>query len=72
MSVEAHLDRTISEVIPDVSAEVESLLRRVMETGEPVLDGVVEAETPGSPHQKRIFQHSYHAIMSDEGIVMGV
>lgn len=41
LSVEAHLGRTISEVIPDVSAGVESLLRRVMETGEPVLDGVL-------------------------------
>ncbi len=72
LSVEAHLGRTISEVLPDVSAGVESLLRRVMETGEPVLEGVVEAGTPASPHQKRIFQHSYHAIMSDEGIVVGV
>ncbi len=72
LSVEAHLGRTISEVIPDVSAGVESLLRRVMETGEPVLDGVVEAGTQDSPHPKRIFQHSYHAIMYDEGIVVGV
>ena len=55
LSVEAHLGRTISEVIPDVAAGVTSILRRVMETGEPVLDGVVEAETPASPHQNRIF-----------------
>ncbi len=72
LSVEAHLGRTISAVIPDVSVGVESILRRVMKTGKPVLDGVVEAHTPASPHQKRIFQHSYHAIMSDEGIVEGV
>ncbi len=72
LSVEAHLGRTISEVIPEGSAGVESLLRRVMETGEPVLDGVVEACTPASPHQTRIFQHSYHALISDEGIVVGV
>ncbi len=72
LSVEAHLGQTISEVIPGVSAGVESLLRRVMETGEPVLDGVVEAETPASPDQKRTFQHSYHAVLSDEGIVVGV
>ena len=72
LSVEAHLGRTISEVLPEVSAEVESQLRGVMETGEPVLDGVVEAETPASPHQKRIFQHSYHPLMTDEGIVVGV
>ncbi len=72
LSVEAHLGRTISEVLPDVSAGVASLLRGVMETGEPVLDGVVEAETPSLPHQKRIFQHSFHPLMTDEGIVVGV
>lgn len=72
LSVKAHLGRTIGEVIPDISVEVESILRGVMETGEPVLDGIVEAETPASPHQKRIFQHSYHVVKSDEGIVVGV
>jgi PAS domain S-box-containing protein len=72
LSVQEHVGRTISEVIPDVSEGVESQLRRVMETGEPVLDGVVEAQTPASPHQKRTFQHSYHAVRSDDGIVVGV
>ncbi|MCH7869689.1 MAG: PAS domain S-box protein [Myxococcales bacterium] len=72
LSVEAHLGRRISDVIPDVSAGVESLLRRVMVTGEPVVDGAVEAETPAMPHQKRIFQHSYDAVISEEGIVVGV
>ena len=72
LSVAEHLGRTISELIPDVSAGVESQLRRVIETGESELEGVVEAETPASPHQKKTFQHSYHAVKSDEGIVVGV
>ena len=72
LTVEEHLGRTIDEVIPDVSAEIESILRRVMETGEPILNGVVEAETPALPNQKRVFEHSYHAVKSDEGITVGV
>ncbi len=71
LSVEEHLGRLIGEVIPDVSAQVELLLRHVIETGEPLIDGNVQAETAASPHQKRIFQHSYHPLRSDEGIVVG-
>ncbi|MEE9131355.1 MAG: PAS domain-containing protein [Phycisphaerales bacterium] len=72
LSVEAHLGRTISEVIPDVSAKVEPLLRGVMKTGKPVLDGVILAETQSSPNRKRLFQHSYHVVKANDGVVVGV
>ncbi|MEE9130385.1 MAG: PAS domain-containing protein [Phycisphaerales bacterium] len=72
LSVEAHLGRTISEVIPDVAARVEPLLRGVMKTGKPVIDGFVFAETAASPQKKRVFQHSYHVVRSGEGVVVGV
>lgn len=72
LSVKAHLGRTISEVIPDVSARVEPLLRDVLKTGKPVIDGFVRAETAASPQKKRVFQHSYHAVKSGDGVVIGV
>ena len=46
LPVEAHLGRTLREVLPDVAAGVEQQLRKVIETGEPLLDGRVDAETP--------------------------
>ena len=61
VSVEEHLGRKISEVLPDVAAGVESLLQRVIETGEPIVGGTVSAETPADPGNKRFFQHSYSA-----------
>ena len=72
LSVEAHLGRTISEVIPEVAARVEPQLRDVMETGKPVIDGLVRAETAASPQEKRVFQHSYHVVKSGDGVVVGV
>ncbi len=36
LPVEAHLGRTLREVLPDVAAGVEQQLRQVIETGEPL------------------------------------
>jgi len=70
--VEAHLGRTIREVLPDVAAGVEQQLRKVMETGEPLFDGTVEAETPAHPGVVRSFQHHYYPNRSEGGRIVGV
>jgi PAS domain S-box-containing protein len=72
LSVEEHLGRTISEVLPDVAAGVTPQFRSVIETGKPILDGTVEAATLADPGTKRHFEHTYHAIKSDNGDVIGV
>ncbi len=72
ISVEEHLGRSIREVIPDVAAGVEAQLRHVIETGEPIIEGEVDAETPAHPELIRSFQHYYYAIKSEAGTVLGV
>ncbi|MCH8154427.1 MAG: PAS domain S-box protein, partial [Proteobacteria bacterium] len=72
LSVEDHLGRTIGEVLPDVAAGVEAQFRRVLETGEPILEGTVEAETPARPGIRRTFQHNYYPLKSGDGPVVGV
>ena len=72
ISIEAHLGRTIREVIPDVAAGVEQQLRKVIETGEPILDGRVDAETPAHPRVVRNFQHHYYPNRSEDGKILGV
>ena len=70
--VEEHLGRTIGELLPDVAAGVESQLRRVIETGQPIVNGMVKAETRAYLAEKRHFLHNYYAIKSDDGTVTGV
>ncbi len=70
--VEAHLGRTLREVLPDVAAGIEHQLRKVIETGEPIIDGRVEAETPAHPEVVRTFQHHYYPNRSEGGRVVGV
>ena len=72
ISVEEHLGRKISEVLPDVAAGIETQLRLVLETGEPVVGGTVDAETPARPGVKRTFQHNYYPVKSDDGKIVEI
>jgi PAS domain S-box-containing protein len=71
-SAEEHLGRSIHEVIPDVAAGVEGQLHQVFETGEPIIGGTVDAETPAQPGRIRSFQHHYYAVKSEAGTVLSV
>ncbi len=70
--VQKQLGRTVHEVIPDVADGIEVQLRRVMETNTPIMEGTVEAETPGQPGVRRTFMHNYLPVTADSGQVIGV
>ena len=70
--VEEHLGRNIADVIPDVAIGVEQQLRHVLETGEPIVDGLVEATTPAHPATTRTYMHNYSPDRSANGDVVGV
>ena len=72
LPVDDHMGRRISEVLPDVAAGVESQLRQVLDTAEPIIGGMVDAETPAHPGLIRSFRHNYVAVKSDAGTVVGV
>ncbi len=72
ISVEAHHGKTIGEVIKDVAAGVVPQLRLVLQTGEPVIEGTVEAETPAHPGESRHYMHNYYPDKDQDGTVVGV
>ena len=72
LPVTEHLGRTIGEVLPDVAAKIEPLLRRVIETGTPVIEGSVEGETPRQPGAQRLFSHHFHPVFADDHTIKGV
>ena len=71
-SAEEHLGRTLHELIPDVAKGVEPLFRQVIETGEPIIGGLVVAETPAEPGIKRTFQHSFYPVRSGDEEIVGI
>jgi len=72
LEVEAHLGKTIYEVLKDVAVGVVPQLRHVLETGEPIIEGKVEAETPAHLGESRHYMHNYYPDKSEDGTVVGV
>ena len=72
LSAKAHLGKTIDEVLKDVAAGIVPQLRLVLQTGEPIIEGEVEAETPAHPGELRHYMHNYYPDKSKDGTVVGV
>ena len=70
---EEHIGKSVMEVLPEIAAAgVEKELRGVLETGDPVINGTVTAETLAHPGEKHTYLHDYHANRSDAGGNIGV
>lgn len=70
LPVEEHLGKTIRETLPDMADRAEPLLRRVLETGEPVLDFEGSSET--EPGVWRHWTSQYWPLKSADGRLFGI
>ncbi len=68
-TVAEHLGRTIQEVIPDIAPQIESIFRRVIDSGEPILDHEIHGSTAARPGEVRIFLGDHYPLSSDDGQV---
>lgn len=67
-----HIGRTPREIVPAVAEQAEALLRRVLDTGEPLLNVEVTGETSAQPGVQSIWNESWFPLRDDEGRVIGV
>ncbi len=72
LPVKAHLGKAIDDVLKDVAVGIVPQLRHVLETGEPIIEGEVEAETPARPGEPRHYLHNYYPDKRKDGAVAGV
>jgi PAS domain S-box-containing protein len=75
LPAEEHYGRTLRDVLGDELAEtIEPHHRRVLETGEPILDLAVQGTTAAQPGETRDWLVSYYPVrnVSDETIGVGV
>jgi two-component system CheB/CheR fusion protein len=70
--VQQHIGRTVREVLPGVAEATEPVLRRVLETGQPVVDFEFTGETPAHPGRRRTWVESWHPIKDAGGNVVAV
>lgn len=72
LSVKEHLGRTVGEVLPEMAPVLGPLLRRVLESGEPVIDLELSGETPADPGHQRYWLVSLYPVRMQGGEILGV
>ncbi|MFD4142710.1 SpoIIE family protein phosphatase [Streptomyces sp. NPDC058572] len=69
----AHLGRRLADVLPQTNtADMESAMRRVLVTGEPVLDLRRTGRTPAEPRRDRVWSCSFVRLEDGRGNPIGV
>ncbi|WP_158835464.1 SpoIIE family protein phosphatase [Streptomyces sp. NRRL S-350] len=73
LTAEEHLGHRLTEVLPGLNgAESEAVMRRVLASGEPVVDTRSHGRTPGDPHHDHAWSASYFRLEDRSGRVLGV
>jgi PAS domain S-box-containing protein len=69
---EAHIGRTVRDMVPTLADSVEPLHRQVLETGEPVLDVEISGVIPGGRGTRGHWLSSYYPVRAPDGSILGV
>jgi PAS domain S-box-containing protein len=69
LSVEAHIGRTVRELLPDLADTAEEVLRPVLETGEPRLNVEIRGETPAQPGVQRVWLEHFLPLKDGDRVI---
>jgi len=67
LTVENHIGRTVTEVIPKMGFMIQNILEQVLTTGTSVLNVQVSGETAAAPLHIRQWLASYHPVTGEHG-----
>jgi PAS domain S-box-containing protein len=68
----SHIGRTVSDVLPELSPIAETILRRVLDTRQPIKDEEVWGTTPNYPNAERTWLVSYFPFEGPDGVCLGL
>jgi PAS domain S-box-containing protein len=69
LPVEAHIGRTLSEVVPDLAEGATEAFQRVLGSGEPLLDLELTGTVPSAPGQVHTWYESVYRITDNRGVL---
>ncbi|MFN6497855.1 MAG: PAS domain S-box protein [Nostoc sp. DedQUE01] len=72
LTIEEHLGRKFQEVLPEMAAELEVQLQRVLETGEALLNVQISTHTPGQPENYQHWLGNYYPVNNRMGETVGI
>lgn len=68
-AVEAHLGRTVRELLPDLADTAEQLLLHILKTGEPLLNIEIHGETPAQPGVQRVWLEHFCPLKQGDRVI---
>jgi len=71
LPLEAHLGRTLAEVLPDLSPEVGDSFRHVLLTGESIVNKEVRGISPRAPGEQRYWLCNFYPVKLPDGTMLG-
>lgn len=71
VSIEDHIGRTPSEVVPDLGAQAENVLIEILRTGE-TLQVEIVGETPAHPGVTRYYDSTWQPVRDPSGGIVGI
>ncbi len=71
-SIEDHLGRSVWDLVPDVRASAEPLLRQVLATGEALRNVELSGETPAQPGVTRHWSEHFYPVRDAAGAITGI
>ncbi len=71
-SVEAHIGRTVADMIPGIADRVTAIHRKVLRAGKPVLNVQVSGVLPSDLGEEHTWLASYYPIKSEAGTIRGI
>ena len=72
LPVEAHIGRTLREVLPEIADRLMELYRPVYERGEPVLNVEIHGTTPKEPALERDYLANFYPFRTEAGKIAGL
>lgn len=71
-SPEYFVGKTVREAVPQSADSVEPYYRRVIDSGQPVIDEEVQASHPERPNERCVSMCSYYPVHTETGQLLGV
>jgi diguanylate cyclase (GGDEF)-like protein/PAS domain S-box-containing protein len=71
LPVNAHIGRTLRDVVPGLANEIVELYRPIFERGEPVLNAEIHGFAPAAPDTQRHWLANFFPFRSESGEVIG-
>ncbi|MBC2653314.1 PAS domain-containing protein [Novosphingobium flavum] len=71
-SIEAHIGKSVWDLVPDLRASAEPMLRRVIDRNEVIKGVELSGETPAQPGVRRDWTEMFYPVHDRDGAVQGV